>query len=208
MLIRQAKTLFMSSKSSLFLWSLIAALAGFLFGFDTVVISGAEKALQELWPRGEVFHGWVIMSSALWGTVVGALFGGIPTDKYGHKPTLIIIGVLYLVSAIGSGLATDPWMFAIYRFIGGLGVGASTIAAPIFISEIAPAKDRGKLVALYQFNIVFGILMAFVSNYLLKDFGSEPWRWMIGMEALPAFIYCLLIFLIPESHTLVDHNQR
>lgn len=199
MLIRQAKTLFMSSKSSLFLWSLIAALAGFLFGFDTVVISGAEKALQELWPRGEVFHGWVIMSSALWGTVVGALFGGIPTDKYGRKPTLIIIGVLYLVSAIGSGLATDPWMFAIYRFIGGLGVGASTIAAPIFISEIAPAKDRGKLVALYQFNIVFGILMAFVSNYLLKDFGSEPWRWMIGMEAFPAFIYCLLIFLIPES---------
>ncbi len=199
MLIRQAKTLFMSSKSSLFLWSIIAALAGFLFGFDTVVISGAEKALQELWPRGEVFHGWVIMSSALWGTVVGALFGGIPTDKYGRKPTLIIIGVLYLVSAIGSGLATDPWMFAIYRFIGGLGVGASTIAAPIFISEIAPAKDRGKLVALYQFNIVFGILMAFVSNYLLKDFGSEPWRWMIGMEAFPAFIYCLLIFLIPES---------
>ncbi len=189
----------MSSKSNLFLWSLIAALAGFLFGFDTVVISGAEKALQELWPRGEVFHGWVIMSSALWGTVVGALFGGIPTDKYGRKPTLIIIGVLYLTSAIGSGLATDPWMFAIYRFIGGLGVGASTIAAPIFISEIAPAKDRGKLVALYQFNIVFGILMAFVSNYLLKDFGSEPWRWMIGMEAFPAFIYCLLIFLIPES---------
>lgn len=189
----------MSSKSNLFLWSIIAALAGFLFGFDTVVISGAEKALQELWPRGEVFHGWVIMSSALWGTVVGALFGGIPTDKYGRKPTLIIIGVLYLTSAIGSGLATDPWMFAIYRFIGGLGVGASTIAAPIFISEIAPAKDRGKLVALYQFNIVFGILMAFVSNYLLKDFGSEPWRWMIGMEAFPAFIYCLLIFLIPES---------
>ena len=189
----------MSSKSSLFLWSLIAALAGFLFGFDTVVISGAEKALQELWPRGEVFHGWVIMSSALWGTVVGALFGGIPTDKYGRKPTLIIIGILYLVSAIGSGLATGPWMFAIYRFIGGLGVGASTVAAPIFISEIAPAKDRGRLVALYQFNIVFGILMAFVSNYLLKDFGSEPWRWMIGMEAFPAFIYCLLIFLIPES---------
>lgn len=97
------------------------------------------------------------MSSALWGTVVGALFGGIPTDKYGRKPTLIVIGVLYLVSAIGSGLATDPWMFAIYRFIGGLGVGASTIAAPIFISEIAPAKDRGKLVALYQFNIVWDI---------------------------------------------------
>lgn len=189
----------MSFKTHLILWSVIAALAGFLFGFDTVVISGAEKALQELWPRGDFFHGWVVMSSALWGTVVGAIFGGIPTDKLGRKPTLIIIGLLYLVSAIGSGLATDPWMFAIYRFIGGLGVGGSTVAAPIFISEIAPAKDRGKLVALYQFNIVFGILTAFISNYLLKDFGTEPWRWMIGMEALPAFLYCILIFFIPES---------
>jgi len=109
----------MSSKTHLILWSVIAALAGFLFGFDTVVISGAEKALQEMWPRGDFFHGWVVMSSALWGTVVGAIFGGIPTDKLGRKPTLIIIGLLYLVSAIGSGLATDPWMFAIYRFIGG-----------------------------------------------------------------------------------------
>ncbi len=189
----------MFSNKSLFFWSITAALAGFLFGFDTVVISGAEKALQELWPRGEIFHGWVIMSSALWGTVIGAIFGGIPTDKYGRKPTLIAIGLLYFVSAMGSGLATDPWIFAIFRFIGGLGVGASTVAAPIFISEIAPAKDRGKLVALYQFNIVFGILIAFVSNYLLKDFGSEPWRWMIGIEALPAFIYFILVFFIPES---------
>lgn len=186
-------------KNSLFLWSITAAMAGFLFGFDTVVISGADKALQELWPRGEVFHGWVIMSSALWGTVIGAIFGGIPTDKFGRKPTLIVIGLLYFVSAVGSGLATDPWMFAIFRFIGGLGVGGSTVAAPIFISEIAPAKDRGKLVALYQFNIVFGILIAFVSNYLLKDFGAEPWRWMVGIEALPALIYFILIFLIPES---------
>ena len=189
----------MSTNKSLFLWSIIAALAGFLFGFDTVVISGAEKALQELWLRGEVFHGWVIMSSALWGTVIGAIFGGIPTDKYGRKPTLIAIGLLYFISAIGSGLATDPWMFSIFRFIGGLGVGASTVAAPIFISEIAPAKDRGKLVALYQFNIVFGILIAFISNFLLKDFGTEPWRWMVGIEALPALIYFILVFLIPES---------
>jgi sugar porter (SP) family MFS transporter len=189
----------MFSNKSLFFWSITAALAGFLFGFDTVVISGAEKALQELWPRGEMFHGWVIMSSALWGTVIGAIFGGIPTDKYGRKPTLIAIGLLYFISAVGSGLATDPWFFAIFRFIGGLGVGASTVAAPIFISEIAPAKDRGKLVALYQFNIVFGILIAFISNYLLKDFSNEPWRWMIGIEALPAFIYFILVFFIPES---------
>ncbi len=189
----------MSVNKSLFLWSITAALAGFLFGFDTVVISGADKALQELWPRGDVFHGWVIMSSALWGTVIGAMFGGIPTDRIGRKPTLIAIGLLYLVSAIGSGLATDPWVFAFFRFIGGLGVGASTVAAPIFISEISPAKDRGKLVALYQFNIVFGILMAFISNFLLKEFGSEPWRWMVGIEAVPALIYFLLVFFIPES---------
>ena len=189
----------MSASTKLFFWSLTAGLAGFLFGFDTVVISGADKALQELWPRGEVFHGWVIMSSALWGTVIGAMFGGFPTDKYGRKPTLIIIGLLYFVSAVGSGLATDPWMFAIFRFIGGLGVGASTVAAPTFISEIAPAKDRGKLVALYQFNIVFGILIAFVSNYLFKDFGAEPWRWMVGIEAVPALLYFIMVFFIPES---------
>jgi len=189
----------MFSNQKLFLWSITAALAGFLFGFDTVVISGAEKALQELWPRGDVFHGWVIMSSALWGTVIGAIFGGIPTDKLGRKPTLIIIGLFYFVSALGSGLATDPWIFAAFRFLGGLGVGASTVAAPIFISEISPAKDRGKLVALYQFNIVFGILIAFVSNYILRDVGAEPWRWMVGIEALPAFIYFILVFLLPES---------
>lgn len=189
----------MSASTKLFFWSLTAGLAGFLFGFDTVVISGADKALQELWPRGEVFHGWVIMSSALWGTVIGAMFGGFPTDKYGRKPTLIIIGLLYFVSAVGSGLATDPWMFAIFRFIGGLGVGASTVAAPTFIAEIAPAKDRGKLVALYQFNIVFGILIAFVSNYLFKDFGAEPWRWMVGIEAVPALLYFIMVFFIPES---------
>jgi sugar porter (SP) family MFS transporter len=189
----------MPLKNSIFFWSIIAALSGFLFGFDTVVISGADKALQELWPRGEFFHGWVIMSSALWGTVIGAMFGGIPTDKWGRKPTLIAIGLLYFISALGSGLATDPWAFAIFRFIGGLGVGISTVVAPIFISEISPAKDRGKLVAMYQFSLVFGILMAFVSNFLLKDFGAEPWRWMMGIEALPAFLYFILVFFIPES---------
>ncbi|MBL0023982.1 MAG: sugar porter family MFS transporter [Saprospiraceae bacterium] len=189
----------MTAKNNLFLWSITAAMAGFLFGFDTVVISGADKTLQELWPRGEVFHGWVIMSSALWGTVAGAMFGGFPTDKYGRKITLIVIGLLYFISAVGSGMATDPWMFAVFRFIGGLGVGASTVAAPTFISEIAPARDRGKLVALYQFNIVLGILIAFLSNFFLRDFGAEPWRWMIGIEALPALIYFILVFMIPES---------
>ncbi|MFG6685205.1 sugar porter family MFS transporter [Mariniflexile sp. HNIBRBA6329] len=181
------------------IWSITAALAGFLFGFDTVVISGAEKKLQLLWDSSDMFHGIVVIGMALWGTVVGAFFGGIPTNKLGRKNTLIWIGVLYTISAIGSGLANDPWTFAIFRFIGGLGVGASTIAAPAYISEIAPAKDRGKLVGLYQFNIVFGILIAFLSNYLLNNVGENAWRWMIGVEAFPAAIYTVFALTIPKS---------
>ncbi len=180
-------------------WSLTVALAGFLFGFDTVVISGADLSLQKLWARGEVFHGFVIMSSALWGTVIGAIFGGIPTDKLGRKRTLFWIGIFYTVSALGSAMAGDPWIFAFFRFLGGLGVGASTIAAPAYVSEIAPPKNRGKLVALYQFNIVFGILIAFVSNYLLSNIGDNAWRWMVGVEAIPAFIYTLMVLTVPKS---------
>ncbi len=184
---------------NIWVWSLVAALAGFLFGFDTVVISGADKQLQELWNTSDAFHGSIVMAMALWGTVVGAILGGIPTNSYGRRNTLIGIGVLYLVSALGSSLATDPITFAIFRFLGGLGVGASTIAAPAYVSEIAPSKSRGKLVSLYQFNIVFGILIAFLSNYLLRDFGNQPWRWMIGAEAVPAVLYLILVFFIPKS---------
>ncbi len=180
-------------------WSLTVALAGFLFGFDTVVISGADLSLQELWSRGEVFHGFIVMASALWGTVIGAIFGGIPTDKLGRKKTLIWIGIFYFVSALGSAFASDPWVFAFFRFLGGLGVGASTIAAPAYVSEIAPANNRGKLVALYQFNIVFGILIAFVSNYLLSGIETDAWRWMIGVEAVPAFIYTIMVLGVPKS---------
>ncbi|WP_335964746.1 sugar porter family MFS transporter [Galbibacter sp. PAP.153] len=180
-------------------WSITAALAGFLFGFDTVVISGADKQLQELWNTTDAFHGSVVMAMALWGTVVGAIFGGIPTNKFGRKNTLFIIGILYLVSALGSALANGPFTFAAFRFIGGLGVGASTIAAPTYISEIAPSKSRGRLVSLYQFNIVLGILMAFLSNYLLREAGNQPWRWMLGVEAIPAFLYMLFVVAIPKS---------
>lgn len=185
--------------NKILLWSVVAALAGFLFGFDTVVISGADKQLQELWGSSDVFHGTVVMAMALWGTVIGAIFGGIPTNKLGRKKTLIWIGILYTVSALGSALVNDPYSFAFFRFIGGLGVGASTIAAPAYVSEIAPPKDRGRLVALYQFNIVLGILIAFLSNYLLSDVGENAWRWMIGVEAIPAIIYTLLAFTIPRS---------
>lgn len=181
------------------LWSITAALAGFLFGFDVVVISGADQKLQALWGSSDSFHGWVVMGMALWGTVVGAIFGGIPTNKFGRKNTLIAIGALFAISAIGSALANDPISFAIARFIGGIGVGASTIAAPAYISEIAPAKDRGRLVAMYQFNIVFGILIAYLSNYLLSGMGENAWRWMVGVEAIPAVLYILFAIKVPKS---------
>jgi SP family arabinose:H+ symporter-like MFS transporter len=180
-------------------WSATVALAGFLFGFDTVVISGADKKLQALWGSSDTFHGFVVISMALWGTVIGAIFGGIPTNKFGRKNTLIGIGILFFVSAIGSALVSDPYLFSMFRLLGGLGVGASTIAAPAYISEIAPAKSRGWLVATYQLSIVLGVLGAFVSNYLFKDFGENAWRWMIGIEAVPAIFYGVAILFVPKS---------
>ena len=180
-------------------WSLTAALAGFLFGFDTVVISGADQKLQLLWNSSDIFHGSIVMAMALWGTVVGAIFGGIPSRKIGRKKTLLWIGVFYTISALGSALANDPFVFAFFRFLGGLGVGASTIAAPAYISEIAPAKNRGRLVGLYQFNLVSGILIAFLSNYLLNGIGDNDWRYMMGVEAIPALLYTLLVLGIPRS---------
>ena len=189
-------------------WSLTAALAGFLFGFDTVVISGADQKLQQLWNSSDAFHGFVVMAMALWGTVIGSLFGSIPTRLLGRKKTLIWIGIFYTISALGSALATSPYLFAFFRFLGGLGVGASTIAAPAYISEIAPAKNRGRLVGLYQFNIVFGILIAFLSNYLLRDLGENAWRYMMGVEAIPALIYTLMTLGIPNSpRWLFLHNK-
>ncbi|CAD5256603.1 MULTISPECIES: sugar porter family MFS transporter [Halomonadaceae] len=182
-------------------WSVTVALAGFLFGFDTAVISGADKPIQALWGLSDLQHGLLIMSMALWGTVLGAIFGNWPTDHLGRRMTLLLIGVLYLVSAIGSAVATDPWVFALFRLIGGIGVGVSSVAAPIYISEIAPPRHRGVLVAMYQFNIVFGILMAFVSNYVIGSMieGDIAWRWMLGIEAIPALIYTLMITRVPRS---------
>ncbi|MEM7106926.1 MAG: sugar porter family MFS transporter [Bacteroidota bacterium] len=185
---------------NVFFWSLSVALAGLLFGFDTVVISGANLPIKELWNTSPFFHGTFIMSMALWGTVVGALFGGIPCDRYGRKNTLFWIGVLYFVSAVGSALAQDPYTFSTFRFIGGVGVGASSVAAPMYISEISSSKNRGMLVALYQFMIVFGILLAFISNYLLEGVdGANDWRWMLGVEGIPAFFYCGLILGVSNS---------
>jgi SP family arabinose:H+ symporter-like MFS transporter len=194
--------------NKILMWSVTAALAGFLFGFDVVVISGADKKLQTLWNSSDAFHGAVVMGMALWGTVIGAIFGGLPTNKLGRKKTLLIIGVLYALSAIGTALSNDPYLFAFFRFMGGLGVGASTIAAPAYISEIAPAKDRGRMVSLYQFNIVLGILIAFLSNYLLSGIGDNDWRWMLGVQAIPAAIYTLCVLTIPESPRWLVSQSR
>ncbi len=190
----------MLKTKSILLSSIVASLAGFLFGFDTIVISGADRPIQLLWETSDLFHGTFIMSMALWGTVIGALFGGIPCDKFGRRRTLFWIGILYLLSALGSAFAPDPYIFSFSRFIGGLGVGASSVAAPIYISEITPADSRGRLVASYQFNIVFGILIAFLSNYMIGEyFGDNSWRWMLGVEAIPAAIYSILVLGVPES---------
>lgn len=185
-------------KGRLFFWSLTSALAGFLFGFDTVVISGAEQTIQALWSLSPAMHG-VAMASALYGTVLGSLVGGWPTDRYGRRSTLLWIGALYFISAVWSGLATDVYSFIVARFIGGLGVGISTVAAPLYIAEISPPEWRGRLAGMFQFNIVFGILVAFMSNALLGGIGDNAWRWMLGVEAIPALIYTVLCFGIPES---------
>ena len=182
----------------LFFWSLTSALAGFLFGFDTVVISGAEQKIQALWALSGNMHGWA-MSAALWGTVLGSLIGGWPTDRFGRKKTLIAIGILYFVSAVWSAMANDVISFIIARSIGGLGVGISTVAAPLYISEIAPPDKRGRLAGMFQFNIVFGILIAFLSNALIGGSGESDWRWMLGIEAIPAVLYAVLCLGIPES---------
>ncbi|MGK2862215.1 MAG: sugar porter family MFS transporter [Chitinophagaceae bacterium] len=189
-------------------WSIVVALGGFLFGIDVAVISGAEQEIQRLWDLSDALHGQAI-ASALYGTIIGALFGGIPAEKYGRKNTLIVIGILYLLSAIGSALSPEVISFMLFRFVGGLGVGASSVVAPMYISEIAPAKNRGKLVATFQFNIVFGILIAYFSNYLLSNIGTDAWRWMLGVEAIPALFFVGLMFFVPESpRWLMVHKKE
>ena len=179
-------------------WSVTSALAGFLFGFDTVVISGAEQTIQSLWGLSPGLHG-IAMGAALYGTVVGSLVGGWPTDRFGRKATLTWIGVLYLASAFGCAFATGIWTFVAARFVGGLGIGISTVAAPLYISEIAPPSHRGRLAGMFQFNIVFGILVAFASNAALAGIGENAWRWMLGVAAIPSIVYTVGCFLIPES---------
>jgi sugar porter (SP) family MFS transporter len=186
-------------KSRLFFWSLTSALAGFLFGFDTVVISGAEQTIQSLWNLGPGLHG-LAMGSALYGTVLGAMLGGWPTDRFGRKITLLFVGLLYVLSAVGCGFASGVGMFIAARFIGGVGIGISTVAAPLYISEISPPAYRGRLAGMFQFNIVFGILVSFASIALIAKLGGDQaWRWMLGIAAVPSLVYTLLCFALPES---------
>ena len=183
----------------LFLWSVVSALAGFLFGFDTVVISGAEQKIQALWGLSAGVHG-LAMGAALYGTVLGSLLGGWPTDRFGRKKTLIAIGVLYVLSAFGCGFANGVSTFIVARFLGGLGIGVSTVAAPLYISEIAPPAYRGRLAGMFQFNIVFGIVAAFASNAIIARVGGDDaWRWMLGIAAVPSVIYAAMCFGLPES---------
>lgn len=177
----------------------VAALGGFLFGFDTAVISGAEKSIQEFWNLSGFWHGFTV-AIALVGTVIGALTAGKPADRFGRRNALLAVGALYLISALGSALSNLWIPFMIYRFIGGLGVGASSVIGPMYIAEIAPPERRGKLVAMFQFNVVTGILVAYISNYIISLLAqTDAWRWMFGVEAIPAILFFGFLFGVPAT---------
>lgn len=180
------------------LWSIAVALGGFLFGLDTAVISGCERTIQKIWGLSDAMTGQMV-AMALYGTVIGAIFGGIPAESMGRKKSLLWIAGIYLVSAAGAALAPDVNTLMAFRFLGGLSIGASSVVAPMYISEIAPAEKRGQLTALFQFNIVFGILIAYFSNWLIGTENESTWRWMLGVVAFPSLLFVIFMLLVPES---------
>src|SRR5450432_1967344 len=202
----------MDKSSDLFAYpvriALIAALGGFLFGFETVVISGAEKTLEQLWSLSANAQGFTVASSLL-GTVAGAMIAGIPAKKYGRKTVLQVIALLFIVAAVGCASISAWILFILFRFIGGLAVGASSVIAPMYISEIAPASLRGRLAGSFQLNIVAGICVAFLTNYLfIRHLGADSWRWMLGVMAVPAILFRILLRSIPESPRWLILNNR
>jgi len=190
----------MKLNSTLLKSTVVAALGGLLFGFDTAVIAGATQALKVLYQLSPLGEGFTV-ASALVGTVIGSMLAGIPGDRYGRRDSLRGMAVLYVVSALGCALAWNWTALVIFRFIGGLAIGGSSVLGPMYIAEIAPAKWRGRLVGLFQFNVVFGILLAYLSNYVLgtMGFGAAEWRWKLGVTAVPAAFFFLMLFGIPRS---------
>ncbi len=199
----------MKNKKYVILSAMIASLGGLLFGFDTAVISGTTEWLQKSFDLSSFWLGFTV-ASALIGTIIGAIIIGKPADKYGRRNVLFIVALFYLVSALGSAFAWDWFSFLFFRFIGGLAVGAASVVSPLYIAEISPAKYRGRLVAITQFNIVLGMLLAFFSNYIITtiNLGALEWRWMFGVEAIPALLFFLLLFRNPYSpRWLVAKNR-
>lgn len=190
----------MKNKPTLILSAVVAALGGFLFGFDTAVISGTTQWLEGYFDLSNATLGFTV-ASAILGTIVGAVVVGRPSDRFGRRQVLFILALLYLGSAVGSAMAQNWSMFLIYRFLGGIGVGGSSVVAPIYIAEITPARKRGRMVAIVQLNVVTGMLIAYLSNYLIStlNLGDVQWRWMFGVEAIPAFLFFTLLFFIPLS---------
>src|SRR3984957_3765502 len=179
--------------------ALIAALGGFLFGFETVVISGAEQTLEHLWQLSKFSQGFTVASSLI-GTILGSFFAGIPAKRYGRKKVLQVIALLFIVAALGCAFASAWGLFIVFRIIGGLAVGASSVIAPMYISEIAPAALRGRLAGSFQVNIVAGIVVAYLTNYLFTSLQlADSWRWMLGVMVVPSVIFAILLLSIPES---------
>jgi len=189
--------------------TVVAALGGLLFGFDTAVIAGTTHALTETFHLSPAALGMTV-SAALWGTILGSMFAGIPGDKFGRRDSLRAMAVLYVISALGCAFAWNWSALVLFRFIGGLGIGGSSVLGPMYIAEVAPAKWRGRLVGLFQFNIVFGILLAYLSNYVVGTihFGAVEWRWKLGIPAIPAVLFLLFLFGIPRSPRWLVKKQR
>jgi sugar porter (SP) family MFS transporter len=187
--------------------ALIAALGGFLFGFETVVISGAEKTLEKIWSLNSFWQGFTVASSLI-GTVLGSLIAGIPAKIYGRKKVLQVIAVFFVVAAIGCASVSAWVFFILFRIIGGLAVGASSVVAPMYISEIAPPNLRGRLAGSFQLNIVLGIFIAYCTNFLFVGIGEDAWRWMLGVMVIPAVLFWILLRNIPESPRWLILNGR